>query len=103
MSENSNIPEKPTPNETSVDDTVDVYDNAEVREVEQSGSRENARASNSGPLPSPARDPQDPFGLEDDVADGTGQGDPTAGVQISAEDRAEAVSGDTGPEHPGTR
>ena len=35
--------------------------------------------------------------LEDDVADGTAQGDPTAGVQISPEDAAEAVPGDDGP------
>lgn len=80
---------------------VDVFDNAEVRAVQDGGSRENARASDSGPVPSPARDPQDPLGLEDDVADGTGQGDPIAGVRISDEDLAEAVPGDDGPE--GTR
>ena len=78
-------------------DQVDVFDNAEVHAVEEGGSRENARSSDSGPIPSPARDPQDPFGLEDDVADGTGAGDPTAGVQISAEDLADAVPGDDGP------
>ncbi|PRY16918.1 hypothetical protein [Kineococcus rhizosphaerae] len=82
-------------------DQVDVYDNAEVRAVQDGGSRENARASDSGPVPSPARDPQDPLGLQDDVADGTGQGDPTAGVRISPEDAAQAVPADDGPE--GTR
>ena len=76
---------------------VDVFDNAEVKAVQDGGSRENARASDSGPVPSPARDPQDPLGLEDDVADGAGQGDPTAGVRISDEDLAEAVPGDDGP------
>ena len=30
-------------------------------------------------------------------------GDPTAGVQISEEDAAAAVPGDTGPENPGVR
>jgi len=76
---------------------VDVFDNAEVRSVQEGGSRENSKGGNSGPIPSPARDPKDPFGLEDDVADGTAQGDPTAGVQISPEDAAEAVPGDDGP------
>ena len=100
MSENTT----PTGNESeNVDDTVDVYDNAEVRQVQDAGSRQNARASNSGPVPSPARDPQDPFGQEDTAAGGTGQGDPTAGVRISDEDREDAVPGDEGPEHPGTR
>ncbi|MEZ0164905.1 hypothetical protein AB2L27_09025 [Kineococcus sp. LSe6-4] len=80
---------------------VDPRDNAEVRTVQESGSRENARASDSGPVPSPARDPQDPLGQEDDVADGTGQGNPIAGVEISAEDAANAVPADQGPE--GTR
>ncbi|MEW9265225.1 hypothetical protein AB1207_10750 [Kineococcus endophyticus] len=80
---------------------VDPRDNAEVRTVQESGSRENARASDSGPVPSPARDPQDPLGLEDDVADGTGQGNPIAGVEISEEDAANAVPADQGPE--GTR
>ncbi|WP_432513033.1 hypothetical protein [Kineococcus sp. SYSU DK001] len=82
-------------------DHVDPRDNAEVRAVQEHGSRENARASGSGPLPSPARDPQDPLGLADDAADGTGQGDPTAGVRISEEDAADAVPADDGPE--GTR
>ncbi|GAB3463048.1 hypothetical protein GCM10027519_26780 [Kineococcus endophyticus] len=80
---------------------MDPRDNAEVRTVQESGSRENARASDSGPVPSPARDPQDPLGLEDDVADGTGQGNPIAGVEISEEDAANAVPADQGPE--GTR
>jgi len=80
---------------------VDPYDNTEVRTVQSSGSRENARATDSGPPPTPARAPEDPLGLQDEVADGTGQGDPTAGVRISEEDAAEAVPADDGPE--GTR
>lgn len=34
---------------------------------------------------------------------GTAAGDPLAGVTASADDLEEAVSGDTGPEHPGQR
>ena len=34
---------------------------------------------------------------------GTAGGDPLAGVTASADDVAEAVSGDTGPAHPGQR
>jgi hypothetical protein len=83
------------------EDTIDPHDNAEVRTVQSSGSRENARATDSGPAPTPPRDPADPLGLQDEAADGTGQGDPTAGVRISAEDAAEAVPADEGPE--GTR
>ncbi|GAA4982266.1 hypothetical protein [Kineococcus glutinatus] len=96
MSENSDT-------STPTDHTVDVFDNAEVRQVQDQGSRENARASNSGPPAPPARDPQDPLGLQDDAPGGTGQGDPTAGVRIGDEDREDAVPGDDGPEHPGTR
>ena len=93
----------PTDGSPTGGDTVDVFDNAEVRQVQDQGSRQNARASNSGPPPSPARDPQDPLGLQDDVAAGTGQGDPTAGVRIGGADREDAVPGDDGPAHPGTR
>ncbi|GAB7193419.1 hypothetical protein NUM3379_41290 [Kineococcus sp. NUM-3379] len=107
MSENSETPTGATssdgPTGGDGDHTVDVFDNAEVRQVQDQGSRENARASNSGPPAPPARDPEDPLGLQDDVADGTGQGDPTAGVRIGDEDREDAVPGDDGPEHPGTR
>lgn len=35
------------------------------------------------------------------TAGGTAGGDPTAGVSATAKDSNEAVSGDTGPEHPG--
>ena len=93
----------PTDGSPTGGDTVDVFDNAEVRQVQDQGSRENATASNSGPPAPPARDPQDPLGLRDDVAGGTGQGDPIAGVRIDDEDLEEAVPGDDGPEHPGTR
>ena len=35
------------------------------------------------------------------VGGGTSGGDPLSGVRASAEDVEDAVSGDTGPEHPG--
>ena len=35
------------------------------------------------------------------VGGGTAGGDPLAGVSASAQDSEDAVSGDTGPEHPG--
>jgi hypothetical protein len=35
------------------------------------------------------------------VGGGTSGGDPLAGVSASAQDSEDAVSGDTGPEHPG--
>lgn len=37
------------------------------------------------------------------VGGGTAGGDPLAGVTADADDVADAVSGDTGPAHPGTR
>ena len=70
---------------------VDPRDNAEVRRVQESGSRENARASDGGPLPSPAPAADDPFTLDDDAADGTGAGNPIAGVEIEPEDAAGAA------------
>lgn len=41
--------------------------------------------------------------VDDDAPGGSAAGDPLAGVTISEEDAATAVSGDTGPENPGTR
>lgn len=37
------------------------------------------------------------------VGGGTAGGDPLSGVTADADDLEDAVSGDTGPEHPGTR
>jgi hypothetical protein len=37
------------------------------------------------------------------VGGGTAAGDPLAGVTADADDLEDAVSGDKGPEHPGTR
>ena len=70
---------------------IDPRDNAEVRRVQESGSRENARASDGGPIPSPAPAAGDTFGLADEAADGTGAGNPIAGVEIEPEDAARAA------------
>lgn len=77
---------------------VDPYDNAETREVEAEQTPSLARAGGEGPAPSPAREPGEGYHPE-----GTAAGDPLSGVTIDAEDADQAVSGDTGPEHPGTR
>ncbi|NAZ82435.1 hypothetical protein GTR02_11450 [Kineococcus sp. R8] len=91
--------------ETRNDHEVDVFDNAEVRQTSEQATSPVARASGGGgPLPSPARPEGAVPGVpDDDETGGTAAGDPTAGVQISAEDAAAAVPGDEGPENPGTR
>jgi hypothetical protein len=96
--------DKSTADSTSDEHAVDVYDNAEVRQTNEQATSPVSRASGGGAVPSPAR-PADavPGVPDDDEVGGTAAGDPTAGVQISAEDAAEAVPGDTGPENPGVR
>lgn len=84
---------------------INTRNNAESTVAEEKASQTLGRASDGGAPAALPRTPEDPLGLEveADAADGTAAGDPTAGVQISAEDAAEAVPGDTGPEHPGQR
>lgn len=77
---------------------IDPFDNPESREAESSQTSSLARAGGEGPAPSPGREPG-----EVDHPQGTAAGDPLAGVTLDAEDAEQAVSGDTGPEHPGTR
>ncbi len=68
-------------------------------EREQTSGR--AGAGSSGVFsPSPAPADEQPSLA---VAGGTAGGDALGGVTIDADDREDAVSGDTGPEHPGTR
>jgi hypothetical protein len=60
-----------------------------------------AGAGSSGVFsPSPAPADEQPSLA---VAGGTAGGDPLAGVTADADDVEQAVSGDTGPEHPGSR
>ncbi|WP_432572249.1 hypothetical protein [Kineococcus sp. SYSU DK005] len=91
-------PSDETGKSTEPTDRVDPTDNAEVRAVEEGGSRQVARGSDGGIQPSPARSPEDPLGTQEDIPAGTGAGSPLDGVLISEEDAEQAVSGDTGPE-----
>ena len=77
---------------------IDANNNADARAYEENQSSAVARASAGGPPPTdaPAQD-------EAPVVAGTGAGDPLAGVTMSEDDAAHAVSGDEGPEHPGVR
>ena len=77
---------------------IDPFDNAESRAREQDQSPYVSRASGGPPptVPQLAGEPAP------DV-EGTAAGDPLAGISMEAADVEAAVSGDTGPEHPGTR
>lgn len=79
-------------------DDLDPYDNDETRAAERNQSSYVGRAGGGAP-PTEARQPGEP----DPVPVGTAAGDPLDGVGLDAEDARDAVSGDTGPEHPGTR
>ncbi len=83
--------------ETPDDAPLDARDNAESRAAEHDGSPGVSRATGAS-LPPEQLDARDAEGPA-----GTAAGDPLAGVLISEEDAAEAVPGDTGPEHPGAR
>jgi len=93
-----------TADSTADEQAVDVFDNAEVRQTSEQATSPVSRASGGGAVPSEARPADAVPGVPDtDEVAGTAGGDPTAGVQISEEDAAAAVPGDTGPENPGTR
>ena len=77
---------------------IDPYDNPESRAREQDQSSYVSRAG-EGPPPTPPRLAGEPA----PDLQGTAAGDPLAGLPIDAADAESAVSGDTGPEHPGTR
>ena len=72
-------------------------DDPETRSASAERSPGTARAGGRSVPPEAldARDAQGP--------DGTAAGNPLDGVLISDEDAEDAVPGDTGPEHPGTR
>jgi hypothetical protein len=91
---------------TEPHDGIDPYDNQETRAAEGGSAAPLARgaggAGGGGALPS------EPVAAGEDQplaehAGGTAGGDALAGVTISQDDRADAVSGDTGPENPGER
>ena len=78
---------------------IDAFDNPDAKAYEENQSSPLSRATGGdGPPPTDA-----PAAGEAPDVEGTGAGDPLAGVKISDEDAAEAVSGDEGPEHPGVR
>ena len=87
-------------------DAIDPRNNPESRQAEEGASQTRQQSSESGPVVPPApRSGQSPEArdAEAGIPAGTAQGDPLAGVKASEQDSAEAVSGDTGPEHSGAR
>jgi hypothetical protein len=78
---------------------IDAFDNPETRASEREQTSGLARSSGDGGAPAT----EAPAAGEAPEVAGTGAGDPLAGVRISPEEADGAVSGDTGPEHPGTR
>lgn len=79
---------------------VDVRNNPESRAAERDASTSVARASAGG---APPRDAPKAGELPTREAGGTADGNPVAGVTISAADKQDAVSGDTGPDELGQR
>ena len=73
---------------------IDVHNNRESRAAAAEAMNRVARASGGG---APPRDAPAAGERPEDSTGGVADGDPVAGVTISDEARAEAVSGDTGP------
>lgn len=85
---------------TEPPEPVDVRNNRESRAGARDVSSSVARASDGGATP---RDAPAPGELPERETGGTADGNPVAGVTISAADEEEAVSGDTGPDELGQR
>jgi hypothetical protein len=90
--------------DAAIDDgsEIDPTNNREARSADRGQSSAVSRAGTSGMTvlggaPGPEH-PDHELG-----GGGTATGNPVAGVQIDDADREQAVDGDTGPEHPGTR
>ena len=73
---------------------IDVHNNRESRAAAAEAMSRVARASGGG---APPRDAPAAGERPEDTTGGVADGDPVAGVTISDDARAEAVSGDTGP------
>lgn len=73
----------------------------EVQQAESESSPALSRAGSSGTLTSGPEPGDEQPGQALDG--GTAGGDPLSGVTAAEDDVEDAVSGDTGPEHPGTR
>ena len=82
-------------------DGIDPTNNKETRGVERDQTASVSRAGSSGTAP--ATDGPGDEQPSQAVPGGTAGGGALDGVTMSEEDSADAVSGDTGPEHPGTR
>ena len=76
--------------------------NPETEAAERGQSSYVARAGQTSGMPDRGNQPGDEQPSQA-LPGGTAGGDPLAGVTASADDVAEAVSGDTGPAHPGQR
>jgi hypothetical protein len=79
-------------------DGIDPHHNAETETVEQNQSNGLSRAADGGPPPTDA-----PESGSAPALSGTAAGQPLDGVTLDDDAAQQAVSGDTGPEHPGTR
>ena len=82
-------------------DGIDPTNHKEARGVERDQTASVSRAGSSGTAP--ATDGPGDEQPSQAVPGGTAGGGALDGVTMSPEDSAEAVSGDTGPEHPGKR
>lgn len=82
-------------------DGIDPTNNKETRGVERDQTASVSRAGSSGTAP--ATDGPGDEQPSQAVPGGTAGGGALDGVTMTEEDSADAVSGDTGPEHPGKR
>ena len=80
---------------------IDPNNNQETRGVERDQTASVSRAGSSGTAPA-TEGPGDEQPSQA-VPGGTAGGGALDGVTMSAADSEDTVSGDTGPEHPGTR
>ena len=79
-------------------ENVDVRNNRESRAAAATHASPVARASDGG---APPRRGPDAGDLPEPVLDGTADGNPVAGVEISDHDADEAVTADSGPQELG--
>lgn len=84
--------------------SIDPRDNPESQLAEDTASQTGARSGQGGAVMSDAPTAQEgAHGVIDGNITGTGDGSLLSGVTASEQDVEDAVSGDTGPEHPGER
>lgn len=83
---------------------IDPRSNPESQLAEDTASQTGTRATQGGVVMSDAPTAEEGAdGVIDGRVTGTDSGDVLGGLRISEDDAQEAVSGDTGPEHPGRR